>query len=139
MQTDLQTRRSTTGLVLCLAGRAVTCKSKFQATVATFSAELEFIAAMHATKVTKCLHLLLVELGFPQKEVAALCEDNQAAIHMVNEHKPTPHVPHINAQCFAVQEWCKQTVVQLAHTEPMQRDHSLASAAPLKQRTDHKR
>jgi hypothetical protein len=47
--TDLKTRRSVSGYVFTLAGGAVAFKSKLQATVATSSTEVEFVAA-----VSKC-------------------------------------------------------------------------------------
>jgi hypothetical protein len=103
--TDLKTRRSVTGFVFCLGGAAIAYKSKLQATVSTSSTEAEFIAAVHAAKVAKYLRSILKELGFPQLNPTRLFEDNQAAIAMINENKPTPRSRHIDVQHFAIQEW----------------------------------
>jgi hypothetical protein len=63
--TDLRTRRSVTCLSFCLAGGAIAFKSKLQPTVATNSADSEFIAAVLAAKIAKYLRSILIELGFP--------------------------------------------------------------------------
>jgi hypothetical protein len=99
----LKTRRSVAGLVLCLAGGAVAHRPKIQAAVAASSTETEFIAAVHAAKVAKHLRSVLAELGLPQAGATILCEDNQAAIFMVNERKPAPRVRRVDTQCFATQ------------------------------------
>ena len=111
--TDLKTRKSVTGVRFCLAGGAIAYKSKLQATVATSSTESEFIAAVDAAKTAKYLRSVLADLGFPQDGPTPLFEDNQAAIAMVNESKPTPRSRHIDMQHFAIQEWRKRQIVQL--------------------------
>ena len=88
-----------------LAGRAIAFMSKLQVTVATSSTEAEFIAAVSAAKMAKYLRSVLADLGFPQKGPTTLYEDNQAAIAMVNESKPTARSRHIEIQHFAIQEW----------------------------------
>jgi hypothetical protein len=103
--TDLVSRRSVTGFVFCLAGGAIAYKSKLQATVSTSSTEAEFIAAVHAAKTAKYLRSVLTELGFPPDGPTRLHEDNQAAIAMINDSKPTPRSRHIDIQWFAIQEW----------------------------------
>jgi hypothetical protein len=113
--TDLKTRRSVSGLVFCLAGAAVAYKSKLQATVATSSTEAEFIAAVSAAKTAKYLRSVLSDLGFPQPGPTVLYEDNQAAIAMINENKPTPRSRHIDVQHFAIQEWRSQGHIKLVY------------------------
>ena len=101
---DLKTRRSVTGFVFCLAGGAIAYKSKLQSVVATSSTEAEFYAAVHAAKTAKYLRSVLLELGFPQDGPTLLYNDNEAAIAMINENKPTPRARHISIQHFAIQE-----------------------------------
>jgi hypothetical protein len=108
---DPKTRRSITGIVFCYGGAAVAYKSKLQTTVATSSTESEFYAA----KIAKYLRSVLDELGFPCKGPTPLYEDNQAAIAMVNESRPTPHVRHLDIQHFAIQEWRARNIIQLFH------------------------
>ncbi len=113
--TDLKTRRSVSGYVFTLAGGAIAFKSKLQATVATSLTEAEFVAAVSAAKVAKCLRSVLHELGFAQGKPTPLYVDNQAAIAMVNERKPTPRSRHIHIQHFAIQEWRAAGDIELHH------------------------
>lgn len=112
---DPKTRRSITGIVFCYAGAAIAYKSKLQTTVATSSTESEFYAAVHAAKIAKYLRSVLDELGFPCQGPTPLFEDNQAAIAMVNECRPTPRVRHLDIQHFAIQEWRARGIIQLFH------------------------
>jgi len=113
--TDLHTRRSVTGLSFCLAGGAVAYKTKLQATVATSSTEAEFVAAVDAAKVAKSLRTILAELGYPQHGPTPLYEDNQAAIAMINETKPTARSRHIDIQHFAIQEWRARGLIEMRY------------------------
>ena len=103
--TDTPTCRSVSGYVFTLAGGAVAYKSRLQPSVATSSTEAEFIAAVSAAKVAKYLRSVLHELGFAQLRPTPLYVDNQAAIAMVNERRPTSRSRHIDIQHFAIQEW----------------------------------
>ena len=111
--TELRTRRSITGLIFTFAGGAIAFKSKVQPTVSTSSTEAEFIAAVHAAKIAKYFRSILIELGFPPDGPTILYEDNQAAINMVNENKPTPRARHIDTQWFAINEWRKAKEILL--------------------------
>ena len=113
--TDVKTRRSVTGLIVSLAGAAIAYKSKLQPTVATSSTEAEFIAAVQCAKVVKYLRSVLTDLGFPPSGPTVLYEDNQAAIAMINENRPTPRSRHIDIQHFAVQEWRARDIIKLTY------------------------
>lgn len=103
--TDLRTCHSVTGCVFTLAGGAVAFKSKLQPAVATSSTKAKLIASVSVGKVAKHLCSVLCELGFAHLQPTPLCADNQAAIAVVNERKPTPRSRHIDIQHFAIQEW----------------------------------
>jgi hypothetical protein len=105
--TCLKTRRSVTGMVFMLAGGAVYYKSKLQPTVSTSSTECELIAAVQAAKVAKYLRSILAELGHPQSKPTVLYEDNEAAIHVANDVRPTPRTRHVDIGFFAIQEWIR--------------------------------
>ena len=113
--TDIPTRRSITCLVFCLAGGAIAYKSKRQTTVATSSTEAEFIAAVHAAKTAKYLRSVLADFGFPQLAPTPIYNDNEAAIAMINQCKPTPRSRHIDIQHFAIQEWRRQGAIIMHH------------------------
>ena len=102
--TDIRTRRSVTGFVFTFAGAAVAYKSKLQSICATSLTEAEFLAAVHAAKTAKYMRSVLTELGFAPLGATSLHIDNQAAVAMINERKPTPRSCHIDIQHFAIQE-----------------------------------
>ena len=113
--TCLKTRRSVTGYGFCLAGGAVAFKSKLQPTIATSSTEAEFCAGVTGAKVAKYLRSVLSDLGFAQEEPTPLYMDNQAAIAMINERKPTTRSRHIDIQHFAIQEWRARGDIVMRH------------------------
>lgn len=87
--TDPSTRRSVTGFLFSYAGAAIAYKTKLQPCVATSSTEAEFYAAVHAAKVAKYLRSVLSELQYPQLQPTPLLIDNESAINMINESRPT--------------------------------------------------
>ena len=113
--TDMATRKSVTGVILCYAGAAVAFKSKLQATVSTSSTEAELIAAVDAAKMVKYLRSVLIELGFPPRGPTVLHEDNQAAIEMINHDKPTARSRHVDIQHFAIQEWQRRDIITMKY------------------------
>jgi hypothetical protein len=113
--TDIRTRRSVTGYTFSLAGGTVAFKSKLQPVLATSSTEAEFIAAVHAAKTAKYLRAVLYELGYGQTEPTILHIDNLAAVHMINDNRPTPRARHINIQFFAIQEWRAKGDIVVSH------------------------
>ena len=77
--------------------------------------EAEFIAAVHAAKIAKYLRAVLAELGYPQSGPTPLYEDNQAAIAMINEDRPTERSRHIDIQHFAIQEWRARGIIRMVY------------------------
>jgi hypothetical protein len=111
----LKTRRSITGIAFCYGGSTIAYKSKVQPIVATSSTEAEFYAAVTAAKLAKYFRSILSDLGFPISTPTPLFEDNEAAIAMVNENRPTPRVRHLDTQYFAIQEWRHAGIIQMFH------------------------
>lgn len=111
----LKTRRSVTGMVFMLAGGAVYYKSKLQPTVSTSSTECELIAAVQAAKVAKYLRSILHELGHPQPDPTVLYEDNEAAIHVANNERPTQCTRHVDIGWFAIQEWVQRGDIHMKY------------------------
>jgi hypothetical protein len=97
--------RSTTGYGFMLDVGIVAYGSKTQTITATSSTKAKFIAAVSAAKVAKYLRSILRQLGFAQKYVTPLYEDNESAIKMINAGKPTGRSRHIDIQYFAIQDW----------------------------------
>jgi hypothetical protein len=130
--TDLKTRRSVTGYVFTLAGGAVAYKSKLQPTVSTSSTEAEFVAVISAAKVAKYLCSVLNQLSIHQDSPTILYEDNEAAIEMINQNKPTPRSHHIDIEHFAIQEWHQEKSITMKYISTLINiDPSFLTCSPL--------
>ncbi len=113
--TDLKTRRSVTGLVVLFCCAAIAWKSRVQAVVATSSTEAEFYASVSCAKIVKYLRYVLTALDALRPGPTRLFIDNMAALHMINEKRPTPRARHIDIQHFAIQEWCDRKDIIMEH------------------------
>lgn len=92
---DIETRRSTTGYVFCLANGAVTWSSQRQKMVTLSTTEAEYVAASTAVRETIWLRKLLSDIGCPCASETTLYVDNQSAIKLVKNpvfHKRTKHI-----------------------------------------------
>ena len=112
---DLNTRRSVTGYVIMFCGAAVAYKSRLQPIVATSSTEAEFYAAVTAAKILKFLRYVLIQLESMAPGASPMYIDNEAALAMINESRPTARARHIETQHFAIQEWCKAKDLYMRH------------------------
>jgi len=88
-------RRSTTGFVFTCNGGAIAWASKRQSTVATSTAEAEYVAAAMATKEALWLRKLLPALGVDGGAVA-MGEDNQSCLALVNNPEATGRTKHVD-------------------------------------------
>ena len=86
-----------------LSGGAISWSSKRQPTVALSSTEAEYMAATSASKEGLWLKRFVSELGWEQKKVEILC-DNQSALKLMKN--PTYHArtKHISVQYHFVRE-----------------------------------
>ena len=86
-----------------------------QPVVATSSTEAEFYAAVTCAKIAKYLRYVLQELEALAPGPTEVYIDNQAALDMINESRPTPRARHIEIQHFAIQEWRNQGDIVMRH------------------------
>ena len=70
---------------------------------------------MTTAKVVKYLRYVLKELKATRPGPSPLYIDNQAALAMINESRPTPRARHIEIQHFAIQEWAKAGDILMVH------------------------
>ena len=77
--------------------------------------EAEFYAAVSCAKVVKYLRYVLGELQALRDGATRLLVDNQTAIAMINESRPTPRARHIDIQHFAIQQWRDQGDIIMEH------------------------
>lgn len=108
------TRRSTAGWVFTWNGAAVSWSSKREPTVATSTAEAEYIAAAAAVKEALWLRKLKSDLGAGNEPIA-LAEDNMACIAIAGNMEGTGRAKHIDIAHHFVRERVAMGDVSLHH------------------------
>ena len=102
---DVETRRSVTGLIVLINGSPILWKSKRQSLVTLSSAEAEYVALSDAVRELLTIKNLIEEL--PHVIVAKpikVFEDNQAVIKMVSSSWTTTRSRHIGIHYHFVRE-----------------------------------
>ena len=92
---NLDDRRSTTGVILILNGGPVLWKSQRQKCVSLSTTESEYVAASAGAKEIVWMRRPLQDLGCAQKQPTELFIDNQSAIKLVRNpefHQRTKHI-----------------------------------------------
>ena len=90
---DLDTRRSTTGLVFTFCGAAISWSSKLQPTVAVSTTEAEYMAAAQAVKEALWLRKLASELQYGTMKIYS---DNQGAMKLLKHPVASVKSKHID-------------------------------------------
>lgn len=128
---DTDTRRSTTGYVYTLNGGAVTWNSKLQPTVATSTAESEYMAACAAVKEALWLRQLSEDLDISTCTIK-INSDNQAAITLLKHPIDSQRSKHIDVRFHFAREHVARQEVKFVYisTEHMVAD-ALTKAVPI--------
>jgi len=101
---DVDACRSTTGFIFTLNDGLVSWASKRQSTVATTTAEAEYVAAAMATKEALWLRKLLSALGVDGGAVP-MGEDNQACRALASNPEATGRTKHVDVAYHMVREY----------------------------------
>ncbi|KAJ0412135.1 hypothetical protein ATCC90586_004055 [Pythium insidiosum] len=112
---DKATRRSTSGVLVMLAGGPVVYKSKRQQTVALSSAEAEYMALALATQEVVWLRFLLAEMGLEQHAPTSIYMDNKAAISIATNHGYTARAKHIDLRAHFVRDHVENDNIKLEY------------------------
>eukprot|EP00903_Cladosiphon_okamuranus_P021851 g20088.t1 len=110
---DLDDRKSTTGVVLTLAGGPVDSTSVKQTVTATSSAEAEYVAMSKACKMILHWRHLLKTINREQTEATVLFEDSTAAISTSESNKVTQRTKHIDVKYHHVRSLIIDKVVEV--------------------------
>ncbi|WP_036768046.1 Ty1/Copia family ribonuclease HI, partial [Plesiomonas shigelloides] len=118
MAGDVDSRKSTSGYLITLAGGAVSWKSTLQKCVALSTTEAEFIAATEACKELLWLKKFLCELGFQQEKYQLFC-DSQSAIHLRKNSSFHSRSKHIDVRYHWIRDVLEKKQLQLEkiHTD----------------------
>jgi len=82
---DVNTRRSTSGYFIKLAGGLISWTTKAQKTVALSSTKAEYMALSDCSRQIVWMHTLMGELGYSLKPIP-ICRDNQGSIFIAEQH-----------------------------------------------------
>lgn len=97
---DKATRRSTSGALVLLGGRAVAWASKRQPVVALSTTEAELYAASLAGQEAVWLRAFLGELGHVQRGATPFMLDNQGSIELIKHPVLQSRAKHIEIKYF---------------------------------------
>ena len=98
-----------------LGGGAITWSSKKQTTVATSTAEAEYMASASAAREAMWLKNLFEELGYKQIKPTTLYEDNNAAIKIGRDSQFHQRSKHFDIKYHYVRE--KENAGEIVITE----------------------
>jgi len=114
---DVQTRRSTTGVLISTGGgSAIIFASRQQNAVALSSTEAEFVAACEASKELTWLLMFLTELGVEYSQ-PTLHIDNRSAIALIKNHDVKRRSKHIDIKYHLVRQKYREGLFALEHVE----------------------
>ena len=110
----METRRSTTGYVILLAGGAISWCSRKQSVIALSSTEAEYIAAAECCKELLYLKTLLEEILNNEIKIE-LNIDNQSAIALIKNRILNKRSKHIDVKFRFVHELVRDEVIKLKY------------------------
>ena len=100
----MDTRRSRTGFLFLLNGSLVSWYSKLQKTVATSTAEAEYMAVSACVKEALWIRNFLGSLLQSTWNEVPILNDNQATLRMINDLNSVSRSKHIDIQHHFVRE-----------------------------------
>jgi len=100
---DVNTRRSTSGFFIKLAGGLISWTTKVQKTVALSSTEAEYMVLSDCSRQVVWMHTLMGELGYSLKPIP-ICGDNQGSIFIASNPVTERHSKHIDIRYHYVRE-----------------------------------
>ena len=108
-------RKSISGYVITIGGGAVSWSSKKQSTVATSTAEAEYVAIAHVSKQALWQRSLLTELGIDLPKTSIVLSDNNAAISI--SHNPEFHskTKHIDIALHFVRDLVQSEILDIVY------------------------
>jgi len=114
--TDEGNRRSTTGWCFKTGGSLLSWKAHKQSTVATSTAEAEYIAAYEATKEAIYLKRIGIDLGILDEDyTVTLHEDSQACIKIAENPCLAERTKHFDIKYHWLREQIKKMNVKLSY------------------------
>ncbi|GAB2270302.1 hypothetical protein Dimus_038836 [Dionaea muscipula] len=114
---DCDTKKSTTGFLLCLGNLCFSWVSKLQPIVALSFSEAEYVAAAACVSHVSWLRQLLTELYFKQTGSTVVFVDNQSAITIAKNSVYHDRSKHIDVRFHFLRESIADESVSLVHVK----------------------
>jgi hypothetical protein len=103
--TNLDDRRSVSGVMVMIGNAPVVFKSKFQRTVAVSSAEAEYMALSLCVQEVLWTRAMLTDMGALQRNATTIWEDNQGAIALAQNAGYYARTKHVSATTLSERTW----------------------------------
>ena len=113
---DLDTWRSTSGILHKIGTTTISWSSKLQPTISLSSTEAEYKALTKASKDIIYYRRLLQELGYLDKNPTILLSNNQSSIKLVKNPIMHARTKHIEIQHHFIREAANAGVLQVEYT-----------------------
>jgi hypothetical protein len=111
----VDSRRSTSGLIVLLAGSPVAWRSKRQDGVATSTCEAEFVACFNGVQKLRDARLLLRDFGFELRAPSPVFMDNENAIQVAANPYSNKRIRHVAVRSALVRELIDAGQVRLCY------------------------
>jgi hypothetical protein len=112
---DFDTRRSTAGYGVWMAGGLVSWSSKRQPTVALSTTEAEYMSMTRAVQQVTWMYAFLDEVGLPQEHPFTIFGDNAPAIALTKNTKGHARAKHIDVRYHYIRERVNEGHVLIEH------------------------
>jgi hypothetical protein len=112
---DFDTRRSTAGYGVWMAGGLVSWSSKRQPTVALSTTEAEYMSMTRAAQQLTWMYAYLDEVGLPQEYPYAIFGDNAPAIALTKNTKGHARAKHIDVRYHYIRERVNEGIAAVEH------------------------
>ena len=129
--------KSPMGIILCLTGRTILCRTKFQACVATSSTEAEFTAVYNTGKSILYVRSILDEIDLPRDFATTLFVENNGALMMGNTQQPTRRTKHIATKKLTLQDWIQRYLLVMKHISSSDNNYNSDAIATVLGRQLH--
>jgi len=113
---DIDSRKSTTGYFVSINGGPISWCSKKQSTVATSTAEAEYMALYETVRESIWVNKLLNDLKVKNIKINLYC-DNQSAIHIAKNPVQHQRTKHIDIKYHFIRECIRDSEINTKYLE----------------------
>uniref|UniRef100_A0AAV1VJJ4 Integrase catalytic domain-containing protein n=1 Tax=Peronospora matthiolae TaxID=2874970 RepID=A0AAV1VJJ4_9STRA len=114
---NLDDRRSVSGVMIMIGNAPVVFKSKFQRTVALSSAEAEYMALSLCVQEVLWTRAILTDMGMVQMNATQIWEDNQGAIALAQNAGYHARTKHVDIRHHFIRETIEDRTVAVAYVD----------------------